>query len=163
MSIADAKTRSMASARRDWASAGSPMLFRALIILALAAGAAAGLMASRLGVLVRTVDDADLARLLRAMAAIKALMAAGVVAGVWWRLGGSVTWSWFLAYAAAAGSMAAGVALVWSLAHLGAGALLLHGGLLASIVLLWRDPVLAARLAALVAARRAAIASRRPG
>jgi hypothetical protein len=162
MSIAEAKTGSMASARRDPVS-GSPILFRALIVFALAAGAAAGVMASGLGVPVRTVDDADLARLLRAMAAIKALMATGVVAGLWWRLGGAISGSWFLAYAAAAASMAAGVALVWNLSHLGAGALLLHGGLLASIVLLWRDPVLAARLAALVAARRAAIASRRRG
>jgi len=43
------------------------------------------------------------------------------------------------------------------MAQVGAGALLLHAGLLLTILLLWRDPVVAGRLAELVATRRAAL------
>jgi hypothetical protein len=56
--------------------------------------------------------------------------------------------------------MAAGPVLIWGMVQVGAGALLLHAGLLASLLLLWRDPVVGARLAALVAKRRAALRSR---
>jgi hypothetical protein len=41
------------------------------------------------------------------------------------------------------------------MAHVATGAALLHAGLFATIVLLWRDPAVGARLASLVAARRA--------
>jgi hypothetical protein len=41
------------------------------------------------------------------------------------------------------------------MAHVAAGAVLLHAGLLATVVLLWRDPAVGQRLASLVAARRA--------
>jgi hypothetical protein len=103
-------------------------------------------------------DGADLVRLLRGMAAIKTLMAAGVVAAILWRLGSAVTLPWLAAYAGAGAALASGPGLIWGLVHVGAGAALLHGGLLAGVVLLWRDPVVGDRLAALVAARRAALA-----
>ncbi|MBA3811063.1 MAG: hypothetical protein H0X27_05355, partial [Caulobacteraceae bacterium] len=44
----------------------------------------------------------------------------------------------------------------WNLTQVAAGAVLLHAGLIACILLLWRDPAVAPRLAALVAARRSA-------
>jgi hypothetical protein len=98
-------------------------------------------------------DGAAFTRLIRFMAAIKALIAVGAAAAVLWRLGAAITLPWFAGYALACGAMAAGPGLIWGMAHIGLGALLLHGGLLASILLLWRDPATANRLAAMVAAR----------
>ena len=97
----------------------------------------------------------DWANLLRAMAGLKTVMAGGAVAGVLWRLRAPATIGCVVGYAAAGASMLAGPGLVWGLAHIALGALLLHAGLAATVVLLWRDPVVAARLAGLVAARRA--------
>jgi hypothetical protein len=64
---------------------------------------------------------------------------------------------WLAAYAAAAAAMAAGPGMIWSLAHVAIGALLLHAGLLAGLVALWRDPAVGRRIAGLVAKRRAAL------
>jgi hypothetical protein len=102
----------------------------------------------------------DLTRLLRAMAALKALMALAAGAAILWRLGSAVSVPYFALYALAAAAMAAAPGLIWAMAHVGLGALLLHGGLLATLLLLWRDPEVAARLDALVAARRAALRAR---
>jgi len=99
--------------------------------------------------------DPALARLLRAMAAIKMLLAACAGAAVLWRLAAPVGPAWLAGYAAAAGAMAAGPALIWTLSHIGLGALLLHGGLMATILLLWRDPVTGMRLEQAINARRA--------
>ena len=55
--------------------------------------------------------------------------------------------------------MAAGPGLIWGMVHLRLGALLLHGGLIALVVLLWRDGATSQRLAELVAARRRALRS----
>jgi hypothetical protein len=53
--------------------------------------------------------------------------------------------------------MAAGPVLIWDMAHVGIGAALLHGGLLAMVLLLWRDAAVGARLSAIIATRRAAL------
>jgi hypothetical protein len=97
----------------------------------------------------------DFARLLRSMALLKALMAVGAAAAVLWRLASPIGPAWFAAYALSCAAMAAGPGMIWGMAHVGSGALLLHAGLLAAIVLVWRDPAVAARLAVLVAAKRA--------
>jgi hypothetical protein len=96
----------------------------------------------------------DLTRLLRAMALIKAGLGALAVAGVWWRFGGGVGWLWFTAYGLACAAMAAGPALIWRMDHVVSGSVLLHGGLFGLLLLLWRDPDVARRLSALIAARR---------
>ena len=88
----------------------------------------------------------DWAHLLRAMAALKALMALAAAAAVVWRLGSPAKPAWLAAYVLAGTAMMAGPGLVWELAHIGLGALLLHAGLAATLVLLWRDPQSAARL-----------------
>jgi len=44
--------------------------------------------------------------------------------------------------------------LIWGLAHILLGAVLLHGGLIAMAVLIWRDPTTRARLSEIVARRR---------
>jgi hypothetical protein len=104
------------------------------------------------------VAGPSLTRLLRAMAAIKMLIAGMAGAAVYWRLGSPVGVVRFGAYLAAGGAMAAGPGLIWAMSHVGAGALLLHGGLLATILLLWRDPGMAVRLDAAIASRRRALA-----
>ena len=105
----------------------------------------------------RAVADAgmDLTRLLRFMAVIKGAMAVGAAGALFWRLGSDVSPGRFAAYAACCAAMVAGPGLIWAMAHVGLGALLLHGGLIAVVVLLWRDPTMPHRLQAAVAWRRA--------
>ena len=135
-------------------------LGRAVLLGALLGGAAAGLLITAAPAQEAAVATAgaDLTRLLRAMAAIKALMAAAAVAAVFWRAAVPMGVARLGACAAACAAMAAGPGLIWTMAHVGLGALLLHGGLVAAIVLLWRDPAVSARLAEIVKARRAALA-----
>jgi hypothetical protein len=129
---------------------------RAAFVLIVAAAAVAGLVWTGADATARAVADsgADLTRLLRAMAAIKAAMAVAASAAVLWRFGAPVSASRFGAYALAGAAMAAGPGLIWDMAHVALGAALLHAGLIATVVLVWRDPAVGARLAALVAARR---------
>ena len=101
----------------------------------------------------------DLTRLLRAMTGLKLLLAAVATAGLLWRLAAPVAWPRFATYALAAGSMAMGPGLIWGMVHVRLGALLLHAGLFALAVLLWRDPASSARLADLITARRRALRS----
>ena len=108
----------------------------------------------------------DWAHLLRAMAALKTVMAVAAAAAVVWRLAAPVKFAWLAAYGVAGTAMLAGPGLIWGLAHVGFGALLLHAGLAGTLLLLWLDPQVGTRLAALVGARRAAIArnsAARPG
>lgn len=135
----------------------TPTPTRATLLLVIAAAAVAGFVATGADATAAAVADsgADLARLLRAMATIKMAMAACAAACVVWRLGSPVAPKWFAGYALAAAAMAAGPGLIWDMAHVAAGAALLHAGLFATVVLLWRDPAVGARLASLVAARRA--------
>jgi hypothetical protein len=129
---------------------------RQLIILA-AAAASVAITAAYAHAHPGAAADPALTRLLRAMAAIKMLLAAFAGAAVLWRLASPASPAWLAAYAAAIASTAAGPALIWNLSHIGIGALLLHCGLLATILLLWRDPVTAARLEQAIAARRLAL------
>ena len=75
--------------------------------------------------------DPELATLLRFMAVVKAAMALGAAALVGWRMGWPVGPAAALGYIAGASSMAAGAGLIWQLGHIGTGALLVHGGLVA--------------------------------
>jgi hypothetical protein len=97
------------------------------------------------------------------MAALKVVLAAPVVAAVLWRLGAPVSPWRLLAYGLAGAAMAAGPGLIWSLAQVGLGALLLHGGLLGALILLWRDGAVRDRLSGAVAARRTVLARRPAG
>ena len=94
---------------------------------------------------------ADLARLLRFMAVIKAAMALGALAAIWWRLGLAASPVRLSVYLATAAAMGAGPGLIWAMAHVAWGALLLHGGLFAALILLWRDPAVGTRLAEMAA------------
>ncbi len=105
-------------------------------------------------------DGADLTRVLRFMAAMKGALALAGAAAVLWRLGTAISLPWFAAYAITCAAMAAGPGLIWGMAHVALGAVVLHGGLFATMILLWRDPAVGARLADMVAARRQHIVSR---
>ncbi len=130
---------------------------RTIVVLAFVGAALAGFVATDGATAARAVEHAggDLTRLLRAMAAIKAAMALGVMGAVVWRLSLPASTSWLVGYGVAAAVMAAGPGLIWDMAYLGMGALLLHGGLAACAILLWRDPAVGRRLASVVTVRRA--------
>ena len=83
--------------------------------------------------------DPELATLLRFMAVLKAAMALGAAALIAWRLGWPVRPATGLGYVAGVSSMAAGAGLIWQLGHVGTGALLVHGSLLALAGLAWLD------------------------
>jgi len=121
-----------------------------IVAAAMAAGLAAGFALSGHP----AASDPALTRLLRAMAVIKLLIAAGAGVALFWRLAAPIGPWRLIAYTAAAASMAAGPGLIWNMAHIAAGAALLHGGLLATILLLWRDPGMAQRLEGAIARRK---------
>lgn len=153
-----------AGAARIQARAGlaPPSVTRSVVLVVALAAGAAGFLATDTGASAQAVAAAgpDLTRLLRAMAGLKTLMAAGATAAVVWRLGSPASSRWLALYAAALAGMAAGPGLIWDMAHVRTGATLLHGGLFATILLLWRDPVVGARLGAAVARRRLLLAGR---
>jgi len=140
----------------------SPSSARLILVLVACAAIAASAAATGSAASSRAVAEAgpDLTRLLRAMAGIKMLLAGLAAVAVYWRLGAATGVLRLAGYAAACGAMAAGPAFIWDMAHVGAGALLLHGGLLATILLLWRDPGTAAVLDRAIATRRAALRGR---
>jgi hypothetical protein len=150
-----------ASAGAVWTlSSPSPLAAQialcAAVLAIVAAGAALG-GSSAQAALARSADP-ELVRLLRGMAAIKALTAAGVMAAVLWRLAEKVTLLSLGAYGLACGLLALGPLMIWSLAHLIGGVVTFYAGLLCALVMLARDPAAARRLKA----RLAALDARRP-
>jgi len=127
-------------------------------LLVIAAGVGAGSTSSQATLHAAAQAGPDWAHLLRAMAALKTVMAVASVGAVVWRLASPAKPAWLAAYSLAGSAMMAGPGLVWGLVHIGLGALLLHAGLAATLLLLWRDPQVGTRLATLVALRRAALA-----
>ncbi len=90
---------------------------------------------------VRAVQAAgpELTRLLRAMALLKSLLAVGALFLVTVRFRFPIAPRLAAAYIAAGAAMAAGPGPIWTMAHVGLGALLLHGGLAAMLLLAWAD------------------------
>ena len=136
-----------------------PALSLCLLVLIILGALGAGFAATDGDTAARAAAAAgpDLTRLLRAMAGLKALIALGVAGATLWRMGAPTRPGWFAAYALACAAASAGPGLIWQMAHVGAGALALHGGVVACLVLLWRDPVVGERLQAMLAARRASL------
>ncbi len=104
--------------------------------------------------------DPELLMLLRFMAVVKAAMALGAAALVAWRLGRPVRPATGIGYVAATSSMAAGAGLIWQLEHVAAGAVLVHGGLVAMGALAWMDR---AGWVQAISAKSASMRSRRNG
>ncbi len=129
---------------------------RAVVILSVTVAAAAGLLTLGTASSAHAIAQAgpDLTRLLRAMAGLKLLMAAAALAAVLWRLALPASLPRVAGYALAGAAMAAGPGLIASMSHVAAGALLLHAGLLATILMLWQDPATTHRLQTLINRRR---------
>ena len=102
---------------------------RAVLVLAalLTAGAAALFGQPRPALLA----DPELAFVLRGMGLIKAAIALGVLALVWWRATSAVSAARFLAYVAAGALLAAAAVLVLKLAVVAATSVVFHATLLA--------------------------------
>jgi hypothetical protein len=94
------------------------------------------------------------------MAALKVIFAGAAAAAVLWRLGAPISPLRWSGYALAAAATWAGPGLIWGLAHIALGAVLLHAGLIATAVLLWRDLAIRARLSDIIAHRRGAVQAR---
>ena len=126
---------------------------RGIFCSVLAAAAAAGACAADPHQTAQAIAQAgpSWAHLLRAMAGLKTLMALAAAAAVLWRLHAPTSLARLASYSTAAAAMMAGPGLIWGLVHIALGALLLHAGLAATLVVLWRDPQIPARLAILVA------------
>jgi hypothetical protein len=116
---------------------------RTTLIAAILTASLLGFVATSPGEAARAVQAAgpELTRLLRGMALIKALMAAIMAVAVFWRLQFPIPPVRLAAYITACAAMAAGPFLVWDMAHIIGGAVLLHAGLLAAVLLGWRDDV----------------------
>ena len=83
--------------------------------------------------------DPALGRLLRGMAALKALMAVGAAAAVWWRLGRPIAAPFAGGYLGVVTALAAATGLVWQAAAPHVAGALFHGGLLTLAILALRD------------------------
>jgi hypothetical protein len=158
--VIGARTPSSRSAPR--AGFASPFVARTLLLAVIALASAGGMLATDGAATARAIASAggDWATLLRAMAALKLMFAAAATAAVLWRLGAPISATRWGAYALAAGAAWAGPGLIWGLAQIALGAFLLHVGLIAMALLVWRDPATQSRLSELVARRRAALRSR---
>jgi len=107
--------------------------WNAALAATLIGGAALGLMTGG------GAADPELTLLLRFMAVVKAGMAVGAAALAAWRMRQPVRAAPALGYVVAVSSMAAGAGLIWQLEHVAAGAVLVHGGLVAMGALAWMD------------------------
>jgi len=119
-----------------------PLSLRLALLAAVMVGAAMGFAVTSAPAASQAVSDAgaELTRLLRAMALIKVVLAAGVVWLIAWRLRFPVNPLLAAGYIAGAAVMAIGPGLIWDMAHVALGALLLHGAGALLLVLFWRDP-----------------------
>jgi hypothetical protein len=115
------------------AAPGRALGWRLAFAVAAAAGAASIALAP-------AYADPDLVLLMRFMAVVKAAMALGALAAIDWRLRrGDVTAGMATVYGASGVMLAASPGLIFSLAHVIAGAMLFHTGLFLFIAAAWRD------------------------
>lgn len=131
-----------------------PSTARVSILAAAALGAAGAALISAVLPHAPSSVDPGLVRLLRLMAVLKALFAGVLISGVLWRLGRPLSVRRLVLYGIVVAALTSGLVLIWSLSNLVLGAVLLHGGLLSGVLLLWRDPGTALRLEAALVRRR---------
>lgn len=125
----------------------TPLFARVAVLACCLAGIISGVWSVSPMIIASAVEAGgpDLTRLLRGMAAIKALLCVGLLAGVAWRLDAPISVLGLAAYGTSAFAMGAGLALTWSIVSLGLGGLLLHAGLFGGLVLLARDKAVGTR------------------
>jgi hypothetical protein len=111
-----------------WLSLSTAQGRRTVLLLSmLLATAAAALLGQPRAAL---LADPELAFVLRGMGMIKAMIALGIAALVWWRAGSAIGTRRFLAYCAACALLAAATVLVLKLAVLVATSVVFHATLL---------------------------------
>ena len=119
-----------------------PLSPRLLLAAAVVFGAGAGFYATPHSVSAPAIAAAgpELVRLLRAMAVLKLLVVAGAAVFADWRLRFPARPGLVAGYIGSLAVMATGPGLIWSMAHVVLGAVLLHGAFATMLVLFWRDP-----------------------
>jgi hypothetical protein len=83
--------------------------------------------------------DPALARLLRAMAVIKGVLALAAALAAWWRFGWRVSPGVSIAYLAAASALSGAAMLIWQLTWIPFAAVLFHAALIGLLLAAWRD------------------------
>jgi len=111
--------------------------WRGRLVLAVALGAAAGLLIGDPGE--RLAADPELGRLLRGMAIVKAMLVAAALRVLWWRFGLEIAAPRAWGYIGGVGFMALAGALAWQLSYLAVLSLAFHGALLTLGILALRD------------------------
>lgn len=121
----------------------SPLASRTLLV---AGGVAAiGLAAFLAAAEAPTARDPDLARLLRGMAMIKAVLTLAALGAVLWRLGHPISPGIRAVYLVGTWALAASTVLIAQLVLLPAAALALHAGEIAMLLAAWRDDLVVGR------------------
>ncbi len=120
---------------------GSAPYWRGILTASVALAIVAAFLAGHDAASARAVASAEpeLTRLLRFMAVVKAILGAGAILLVWWRLAYPATLRTMLAYITAGALMAAAPGLIWSMAHVVSGAVLFHAGLALLLLVCWGD------------------------
>lgn len=134
--------RSTVPTATRWTRPAIPYIpYRGVLFAAVAAAVAAGFVAAHAPASARAAEAAgtELTRLLRFMALTKAAFAVGALLLADWRLRRPATPASAASYVAVCALMAAGPGLIWSVAHVAAGAVLFHAGLALLLVLAWTD------------------------
>jgi hypothetical protein len=116
-------------------------------------GLVAGVLAAVAGALLwaqaapntSAAPTAEMGRLLRFLALVKAIVPAGALWGLLRRVRRPVAAGRLTAYAVGLGGAAAGAALIGQLGHVGLGAALFHAGWLTMAAAAWRDGALIGR------------------
>jgi hypothetical protein len=137
--------------RRRGSAASQRALFLAGIVLATVGGFA--LTGNEAVSQAAAQAGEDLTRLLRAMAALKAAIILPAAAAIVWRLGAPARLEVLAGYALAGMSMSVSLGLIWHMAHVSAGAFLMHAGLITTLVMLFRDKAVGERLSGLLKTR----------
>ncbi len=114
-----------------------PTLLRALLLAGCAACVVLAALYARPAAYLSA--DPELARLLRALALIKATLVLGAIGIMLWRFGYPLSGPLAGAYLAAAWAMSLATMLVWQLTLLVPAALAFHAGAIALLLLAWRD------------------------
>ena len=133
-----------ARARRGSLARGS--LLRVGLVVGVLAAVAGALLWTQATPRPAVVPTAEMGRLLRFLALVKAVVPAGALWGFWGRVRRPVAAGRLAAYAAGLWGAAAGAALIAQLEHVGLGAALFHAGWLTMAAAAWRDDALVGRL-----------------
>ena len=116
---------------------GAPL--RVGLVAGVLAAAAGALLWAQAAPATSVVSTAEMGRLLRFLALVKAVVPASALWGLWRRVRRPVAAGRLAAYAAGLWGAAAGAALIAQLGHVGLGAALFHAGWLTMAAAAWRD------------------------